>query len=625
MRQSPIWLVALTILSLVASCKKGEFTAFPSPMVIVLVDPAGGLDLLQDAKTSEKPLGRLQSSDGVQALGTLRLAAATFLQVKCPDRLKCENGTGYVQKDFVAADAASTGEASVAYLMDLNDSLDGGFERARQTSQWFANPRMDLPERPDLKMIQACLGRMANADARLERSTELLYVFSALSHPATIKDASAPLVKRYRVLARLAERRAAEERTEQKGDRNAEAATTQSAQQIAEAARQAGGPTTGSVIAPQGPTVPEKDLAAIQAYLKKRNEDDMKAMLEGFAFRNPTWKGLATEYNNLSASVYLREQVLAKILETGEYFIEAKEPRVTKDTNEGKDLKEAKDAGAGAGEPRTTKQEEWKIEIRPLDGVFLVGRTPLPAQTSAAPGDPGSGGTVPATHGASGAGDALRILSTKATAVKNGLAIEIQTDRGMVKIVPKEIPPFLAKGGPGLEQIVADIPANWQKIVDDNDFSRAALLIALKFGAPPGESAYKDGRLTFRVTTEDWKYWMMFALLKKSPHMVVEGKGFNGRFDVGSGSALYQYGQAVEAWYQPPGEFRIQYRWIGGRGGQSEMTESTCFAKDGATPFHISFEPAEIHRDHPRVRIALGEEGDQGICSTMVTALNEAE
>lgn len=325
MRPPVMTVVLFVTLLAAAGCKKGEFTAFASPMVIVLIDPTGGLDLLQDAKTSEKALGRLKPADGVQALGTLRLAAATFLQVKCPDRLKCENGIGYVQKDFVAADAASVGETSVAYLMDLSDSLDGGFERARKTSEWLANPLMDLPERPDVQMIQASLGHMANADARLERSTELLYVFSALGNPETVKDARAPLVRRYAVLGKLLARqagRAAEHASEQRAERASESAAPGASDRASGGADPVA--TGVEMRASQPALVSEKELQAIQAYLKKRNEEEMKAMLEGFAFRNPTWKGLATEYNRLSSSVYLREQVLARILETGEYLIETK-------------------------------------------------------------------------------------------------------------------------------------------------------------------------------------------------------------------------------------------------------------------------------------------------------------
>ncbi len=114
----------------------------------------------------------------------------------------------------------------------------------------------------------------------------------------------------------------------------------------------------------------------------------------------------------------------------------------------------------------------------------------------------------------------------------------------------------------------------------------------------------------------------MFDLLKKSPNITVEGQGFNGRFApgtyVGTGPV------AVESWYQPKGEFKIQYRAIMGRGGESALMEATCFS-EGSGDFIVSIPPSDIHKDNPDVRIELAAPSSlpaSDLCAEAVRALN---
>jgi len=583
------------------SCKRGEFRKFDSPAIVVFLQPTATLDLLEDAKTSERPFGKIGDQDDPEAVGVLQLAAASFLQIKCPSRIHCDGGLGYIQKDFVAKNASEVNEKSIAYLLDLNESLDGGLDRTKKTREWLANPGLEIPMRPDQGMIEAQLNLISNADDRLVRTIELSRVFSGIADPSSLKDTNLPIVVRYAVLRKIVSTRADKPAAASEGDASA---STEPAASVS--------------------PVSAKELKKINNNLNSRAEDQLQKMLEGFAFRDQNWVGLAREFNKLSAAANLPDYVLARILENGEYLVDPALP-----------------------DGATTKTAEWRIDVKPLEGVFLNAKikpefadaTTSEKKSQKGEANQGSGQASNQTSDQVNEkmdkpdrekkDERIRLISTKAVANSNGLAMELKTSRGVFKIKPKEVPPFLAKGGPGLATLISRIPADWQKIQSENGFARATVLTALKFGIPDGDmdtstgqpqrSPYSKGNLSYILDTNDWHYWMMFSLVKMSPHITVEGQGFNGKFNVGDGS-LYQMGSAVEAWYQPKGEFKIQHRYIGGRGGQSALTETTCFSQN-LSKFRVSLEPSEINKDHPKVSLELME--NPGLCQIVIHGLNE--
>ncbi len=556
------------------ACNRGELRKFSEPRAIVFLH--GGkvsINVFADPKKAEKPAGIITDNDAVQAVGYMHLAAATFLQIRCPESLRCDDGIGYVEKDVVAEKAKDVGPDSSAFLLEPGHDAD--LSDKKMTRDWFFNPASPLSKKSDGEMIAALIRNISDEDARTGRLIELSLLLDALSSPEKVNDRRAALLKvRYRTLLPAASSDKEKVRTESEEEKTAR-------NNLSSALK-------GAL----------RELAGENA--ERYEEAGVSYMMEGFPFRSDSWNGLAIEFHRVSAIPYAQERILAASIKGADYSV---------------DPPLADDAG--------TRAAEWQVEVKPLEGVFLKGKI-IPAVLEAAPrreDDAKEEKSAPKEKAGQNS-ENIEVTSIRAEPSKNGLGFVLETNAGKVKLTPKEIPPYLTKGGPGLATFVQSIPANWQQIQKDNSFERALMLTAMKFGHRQEPTAKQKGHLVYKINLSDQAhyYWMMFNLIKMSPALKVEGEGWNGRWKEGYYPNMGA--NAIESWYQPKGAFIVQHRFIGGRGGNSELTESRCFAERDGT-FTVLIPPADVHKDKPDVTILLREEEYMhDACALAIRSLN---
>ena len=129
------------------------------------------------------------------------------------------------------------------------------------------------------------------------------------------------------------------------------------------------------------------------------------------------------------------------------------------------------------------------------------------------------------------------------------LKFKLKTPDGEIVLKQIEvIPSYLAVGGPGFKQFLANIPGDYNKIRESNGFNRAFMLTFLKFGK--GDYNPGSGKMEYTIDLAEKEnyYWMMYNLIKTSPQIELTGNGHTGkfqRFDV--------------TFRQPAGEFIIAY------------------------------------------------------------------
>ncbi|MBL8019470.1 MAG: hypothetical protein JNM27_07390 [Leptospirales bacterium] len=559
--------LSFTLCTLVAfaMCKRGEFHKFDVPQVLIFLSPAQSIEVFPDPKKAEKALGTILDSDNAQAIGRMDLAAASFLQIQCPARLKCEDGVGYIENSGIAFELAGVSPVTRVIGIELDRAVAGAAKKYRQTRDWFLRPSATLPMETEPDMLEALVLTIPDEDARTAKIAELKLLADALEHPEKLKDSRLDSLRRRYGIQQQKNEQTPKESEASDGKKN-----------------------------PESNSARESLVSGIRAVMrglesrdKERYADSgMANVVVGFPFRSNNWPGLAREFQLLSHIPYAQETVLASALEGADYTIDPPLP-----DNVG------------------TQSAEWKVEVRPLEGTFIKAK--VKPERKLAEGD-----TRPAEE------EDFLVRSVSAEPSKNGMAFVMQTSYGKVKVTPAVIPPYLARGGPGLETFVKNIPGDWQKIQRDNGFQRALMLTAMKFGHAVESPEGKKGRLEYEIRLSDsqYHYWMMFDLIKKSPNIVVEGQGFNGRF--GDGVYAGNGTMAVESWYQPKGEFRIQFRTIMGRGGGTELSEFTCFTEGNGT-FRVSVPPADINKEKPDARIELSPQADPyNLCADTILVLN---
>lgn len=582
MAQRIIVMISFVLLfGLGSYCNRGELRKFSTPRSIMFLHGGkASINVYSDPKKAEKPVGVITDSDDVSAIGYMHLAAATFLQIRCPESLRCDDGIGYVEKDIVAEKAKDVGPDSAAYLLDPGHEVF--LSEKKMTRDWFFNPSNPLSKKTDAEMIAALIRNISDEDARTGRLIELSLLLSALTDPEKITDRRVALLKmRYRnLLSAPNSNKQMNESADEKTARNNLTSALTAAMQ---------------------------ELAGENA--QRYEEAGVSYMMEGFPFRSDSWNGLAIEFHRVSAIPYAQERILAASIKGADFAV---------------DPPLADDAG--------TRAAEWQVEVKPLEGVFLKGKIVPASLTPGVQRDDEKSALREKTEGrekteakekAKGGSDNIEVTSIRAEPSKNGLGFVLETNAGKVKLTPKEVPPYLTKGGPGLATFVQSIPANWQQIQKDNSFERAVMLTAMKFGHREEPSPRQKGNLVYKINLSDQQhyYWMMFNLVKKSPALKVEGEGWNGRWKEGYYPNMGA--NAIESWYQPKGVFIVQHRFIGGRGGNSALTESRCFS-EGMGSFTVLIPPSDVHKDKPDVTLLLRDDDEAAWdpCSVAVRSLN---
>ncbi|MBP7283753.1 MAG: hypothetical protein KBA66_19350 [Leptospiraceae bacterium] len=531
-------IMLLILLVGLGNCKKAKFEPFNESFEILLLDKAV-VDILSEPKMTSKSLGNFSGKDKVEATGVSKLDNFTFIQVKCPASITdCKDGLGYIPQEMIY-DFIFTSKTK-GYLIK-SSSID----KARAILDWFSNPSGKLPDSISTDFIRVFLYSIQNPDENLKKVTELYLFFKAFQEPLKAKDfRMEPIRKKYSALKELYTIFI---------EKGGEGWETSYLSKVS---------IENSVL----------------NSLRNSRDSAITEIENGFPFRKDSWKGLASEFNNLSGVPYLKEKILLNALTNTTYTV-TNAPYSKIGPNSG-----------GAN---------WELDIRITEGVFVRENPSDPSKTiSPTPVTDAEGNTVKPE---------LEILDVKAIAEKNGIGFSVKMNSGEFTLTPDEIPPYLATGGPGLKALIASIPKNYKEIQEKYSFNKALLYTALAFGT--GEFDHSKGKMNYSITVDsETKYWMVFGLIQKSPNNQLEGKGFTGKI-------------AYREWRQPKGEFIVKEEI--GCDGPCPPVDHTCFTMSSNTNFYIRFSPSEINKEKPLVDFEI--DSDKYVCKDVISYLPEKE
>jgi len=307
--------------------------------------------------------------------------------------------------------------------------------------------------------------------------------------------------------------------------------------------------------------------------LEKAIADHEKKTLAGFPLRSTSWKGLALEFNKENTP-YLREKIFQKSLERATYMVDGPCPG---DCNRAANI---------------------SLSIEPLVGVTLQN-----------------------------GGQGVQITAMKAEAGEQGLVFKVSSADGEISFEPTAVPFYLATGGPGLRDLIAQIPDKWQDVLGRySGFKRPALEFAMKFG----KGGYDADSGLMKYTLSKMMYWPFFELFRQSPHVQKTGQGYTGTVD-GFECNVSGHAQWAEecSWIQPKGSLNVRYRICypsetAGKNCEKDFKEVVCAYNDSDI-VEIGFHPEQILHDQPELQIRSVTSGTDGtdaeFCSAFFAAV----
>ncbi len=349
------------------------------------------------------------------------------------------------------------------------------------------------------------------------------------------------------------------------------------------------------------PILKEKQIPGKPAPITSNNDFDTKiaelrnslinSYIFGFPLRSPTFKGLVGQFNKMKTFPYLTEKLFEYLSKDGVYSVSGSDfdylvnaPSKTEALSKLKKLEPNLDSDKSVAYFQIENQSgyNFQIKISTLDGT-----------------------------GNSIKEDLQSILSITAEESGNSLGFKVKTDKTELILSPLETTPTLLIAGQGFKEFLKGIPNDHKEILKNNDYNKAIMLIALKFG--DGGFDESIGKMLYSISAKN-RYWMMLDLIRFNPN--------NERTDDFTGTIKGNFTEDDMCtynlkWRQPKGEFYlsgIHESCYNESDTASESSEELCFSEGSSNEFSIEFLPAELRADKPNIKV---EYSDYGLCKAL--------
>lgn len=274
------------------NCTKKREEKFPTPLELFMLTATHTYDVLKSPKPNAQVLGKITTTDKVQAVATIALVEKNgdqkFLQITCPASLSCEKEGGYIYLN--SANISGCKECAEATNSNLTGMLleSSAIEKATQTRDWIQNPKKQIPDSLDEKIFLTCLSVIRNEKDRNSRIMELNILFTALKDPTKLKDPKLETLRsKYSAIDSIF-------KIFKEGDGSEWEANPLSKIQIPE---------------------------SLSSGIKKMADEQIKNIVTGFPFRGESWVALVKEFNNIKSTVYAQEKILAESVKGAQYVV----------------------------------------------------------------------------------------------------------------------------------------------------------------------------------------------------------------------------------------------------------------------------------------------------------------
>ncbi|TGL44547.1 hypothetical protein [Leptospira perdikensis] len=317
----------------------------------------------------------------------------------------------------------------------------------------------------------------------------------------------------------------------------------------------------------------------------------LNSFIAGFPLRSPSFKGLVGQFNKLKSFPYMTEKLFEYFSKEGLYVTSGSEYQYLVNANSGIDaltklkkveptLDPSKTIGLVSLQNQSETNYQIKIETLDISGNVLKE-------------------------------DIQSILSITAEESGNSMGFKIKTDKSELILSPLETTPNLLIAGQGFREFLKTIPNDHKEIIKNNDYKKAIMLIALKFG----EGGFDDqlGKMQYRLSAQN-RYWIMLDIFRFNP-IVKRTTDYSGTLDTSFSENDLCYN--ITKWRQPKGELYVtgvESSCYSDSDESPEPTESMCFSEGSSGFFQIEFLPSDLRSDKPNVNFLYN---DTGVCQVI--------
>ncbi|MBP9889196.1 MAG: hypothetical protein KBF93_23075 [Leptospiraceae bacterium] len=559
-----IYFQIILILSLfsisIFNCSKTKIKQLEPTMRFYFYNTSLELELLKDTKLSAKIVGKVKSSDNLEVTAYIEIfeknasyANQSFFEVTCPDRIKadCKNGKAYFSADKrLGADVISwtVRDGRVFLPYDTVGTIVGksDFTTLEAIRSWLRNP--EQVKSIDLSNVKFELFNTALAlefpkvDDRLKVVNEILLFPEVLKHKNAKDHRYQYIYKQYIGLR----------------DKNKKSS---------------------------GIVLPSRNSNELFDNLQEQQVTVQTQLFLEYPARGESFKELVNHFNKYKNHYLIQENLFQRITTNGIYEARGLNFPYFSISDSSNSLIET----LKRYKPNVdiaTVVANGKLEFKGNEGVFLkISNLDL-------------SGNVLLT-------EALEVLSISAVNSGGSIGFQIKLNIGELVLTPLATSDYLLTSGQGFKEFLETVPQDSREIFKTNSYEKSVLLSSVKFG----EGGYLEelGRMRYILNTGD-KFGLISDMILLNPNLIKDSES-SGTFSKNSSKSSDGYCYNNFKWRLTKGNFYMsatKTECESESASESIAVEELCLANGSGNNFYITFTPADMRSDKPKVELELG-------------------
>ncbi len=542
-----------------ANCSKRKVEAYPEAKKLFFLNTQDTLDILQTDEPLAEKIGFISATDDVAVLASIAIDSKTMVystyQIKCPPSVthKCKSEYAYIKTLDVAGQDIITANSSVSVRGTPKAILltKEAFKEATLLKKIIQDPKLasDSIQLTNFQVFDYLLSAFALSADDLLLKTEEFYQITKLIQNNTLED---------NYLSALVKKYPILKSKDESGQFTYITSNTDFNEKIAE----------------------------------KRNSL-ITSLIIGFPLRSSTFKGLVNQFNKLKTFPYLTEKLFEYHTRDGSF------------TSTGSDFQYLIQASSGSNAIEKVKKLDPSFDPSKTIAYFRVENSEGYNYSLKISSIDGLGNVTKE--------EIYSIGQISAEESGNSLGYKVKTDKIDFILSPLETPPSLLIAGQGFKEFIKGIPNDHKEIIKNNEYRKAIMLIALKFGE--GGFDESTGEMIYSLSAKK-RYWVMLDLFRFNPG-IERSTDYSGTFKetLSDSTDTCYYGLK---WRQPKGELYVSgvsSLCYSDDDSKPENTEQMCFFEGGSEEFLIKFFPDSLNAQSPSVKVSYSE--NSGLCNAI--------
>ncbi|MCW7505395.1 hypothetical protein [Leptospira paudalimensis] len=565
MKKVSIQLSGILLLSFVVvlmNCSKKKVENFTEPKKIFFVDQKDSIEVLQTEEPLAEKIGTISDIDSVEIIASVAIEKKDMVyktyQFKCPSSIKhkCKTEFGYIREfDLASSDYFNSTSSYSETLKKRLIVSESEYLESNDLKKLILDPKSihNIVVLYHYNIFQFLMNSLVTQPDDRLLKTEEVYQIIQLLKNSTRDDQYITSLKKKYPFLK---------EVNEEGVINS--------------------------------VVTNNDF---EEKLTETRNELLNSYIAGFPLRASTFKGLVGQFNKLKNYPYLSEKVFEYLSKEGVYSVSGFEAQYLVN------------ADSGISAINKLKKIDPNLDqskVVALFGVLNDAGTNFQLKLQ-----------ILDVNGNVTKEDTYSLVSISAEESGNSLGFKVKTDKQDFIISPLETTPNLLIAGEGFKEYLKTIPNDYKDIIKNNNYEKAKMLIALKFGE--GGFDEKLGKMVY-ILSASKRYWIMLDLFRFNSS-VKRTTDYSGTLET-SFSVNDNRCFSITKWRQPKGELFItgtdrscydEYE------GELTPIEDICFFEGSSKFFQFEFSPSELRSDKPSVDFKYE---DSGVCQVIQEIMN---